>query len=137
MRNPLLVAVAAGFVAACGLSVATSADSPPSRAGAAVTARERPASVSAPVVLAPLPPLRHERRRAPAPRAHAVAAATRAAPIVAASPPASPPPAQETVAAPPPAPPAPAPAPVAAPKPPAPTPQPEFDSSEEVFDSAG
>ena len=133
MSKPLLAAVAAGFIGACGLSVATSADSPPSPGDAAVTVRQSPAS--APVVLAPLPPLRHEQRRAPRPRAHAVAAATPAAPIVAASPPAAPPPAQETVATTPS--PSPAPAPVAAPKAPAPAPAPEFDSSEEVFDSAG
>lgn len=122
MRQPLLAAVAAGFIGACGVSVATSREAP-APGGGPVAARERPASPPDGLrELAPLPALRRAPRSAT--RTPAVAVALQAA-----SPPPAPPPAQQPVATPS--------APVAAPKEPAPSPAPEFDSSEEVFDSSG
>jgi hypothetical protein len=122
MRQPLLAAVAAGFIGACGVSVATSREAP-ARDGSPVAARERPASAPAGLrELAPLPALRREPRPA-----RDRPAAAQAAPIVAASPPAAPAPVRQPVTAP----------SAPAPKAPAPSPAPEFDSSEEVFDSSG
>jgi hypothetical protein len=127
MRQPLLAAAAAGFIGACGISVATSREAP-ARGGDPVAARERPALAPAGLRgLAPLPALRRARLSA-----RAAAAAPQTTPVVATSPPAAPPPAQQPVTTPSP----PAPRPVAAPKEPAPSPAPEFDSSEEVFDSS-
>jgi hypothetical protein len=132
MRPLLLAAVAAGFVGACAVSVAIPQQAPRASSGGSATARERPASSAVSLrALAPLPSLRRERPPAPAPtpRRRAVAAAPQTAPIIAASRPVAPPPAQEPVTTPS----APAPQPAAPPKEPAP----EFDSSEEVFDSSG
>jgi hypothetical protein len=133
MRQPLLAAVAAGFIGTCGVSVAMSREAP-ARGGAPGAAREQPASAPAGLrELAPLPALLRAPRAARPTRTRTVAAAPPAAPIVAPSPPPAPRPARQPVTTPTP----PAPAPHAAPKEPAPTPAPGFDSSDDVFDSSG